>query len=216
MVVTVYIHVVALGAIVLSGFWSLLNERFDPRSGKRYFGRIAGIGTFGGIMGGLTAERFASLLPATAILLFLAGMHLLCGAISFLMVHYSSGLTFSEHASHEAGGEPLTSASWSIFQRRNMSNSWRRWWSWERPAPGFWTFFFKTGGRVDRPRPQFIALFRHLLYGGPGTELRRSSSDNPQVARETRAGKGGRFSARSSRRRWCERAHFSDVSGSER
>src|SRR5262245_30997282 len=31
MIVAVYLHVVGLGAIVLSSFWSLLNERFDPR-----------------------------------------------------------------------------------------------------------------------------------------------------------------------------------------
>ena len=74
MIVVVYVHVVALGAILLSSFWSLLNERFDPRSGKKYFGRIAGVGTFGGILGGLAAERFAESLPTqTAILLFGGG-----------------------------------------------------------------------------------------------------------------------------------------------
>ena len=89
MVMLVYIHVVALGAIVLSGFWSLLNERFDPRSGKKYFGRIAGVGTLGGIVGGVVAERFAVLFPPATILLFLSGLHLLCGAITFFVVHRS-------------------------------------------------------------------------------------------------------------------------------
>ena len=117
MVVAVYIHVVGLGAIVLSSFWSLLNERFDPRSGKKYFGRIAGIGTFGGILGGLAAERFAVLLPATAILLFLGGMHLLCGCISFLLVRRSRNLAAPEVPHHHDDGEPVTFAAWPMFQQ---------------------------------------------------------------------------------------------------
>jgi len=117
MVVAVYIHVVGLGAIVLSSFWSLLNERFDPRSGKKYFGRIAGIGTFGGILGGLAAERFAVLLPATAILLFLGIMHVLCGCISFLLVRRSQSLAPQEVPHHHNDGEPVTFAAWPIFQQ---------------------------------------------------------------------------------------------------
>jgi AAA family ATP:ADP antiporter len=116
-IVFVYVHVVALGTILLSSFWSLLNERFDPRSGKKYFGRIAGVGTFGGILGGLAAERFAEFLPATAILLFLASMHLLCGGISFLLVRSSRNIARAEHAHHQDESEPLTTAAWPIFQR---------------------------------------------------------------------------------------------------
>jgi len=115
MVVVVYIHLVGLGAIVLSSFWSLLNECFDPRTGKQYFGRIAGIGTFGGILGGLAAERFAVLLPETTILLFLAAMHLMCGCFCFLVVRKSRDLTFSEHPHHENSDEPVTSAAWPIL-----------------------------------------------------------------------------------------------------
>jgi len=116
-VVAVYIHIVGLGAIVLSSFWSLLNERFDPRSGKQYFGRIAGVGTLGGIVGGLAAERFAVLLPATAILLFLGGMHLLCGCISFLLVQRSRDDTPAERSQHYDDEERVTSAAWPVFQR---------------------------------------------------------------------------------------------------
>lgn len=116
-VVAVYIHVVGLGAIVLSSFWSLLNERFDPRSGKKYFGRIAGVGTLGGIFGGLAAERFAVLLPPTAILLFLGSMHLLCGCISFWLVHRSRDTAPAGHTPHHDDEERVTSAAWPIFQK---------------------------------------------------------------------------------------------------
>jgi ATP/ADP translocase len=106
-----------LAPFLLSSFWSLLNERFDPRSGKKYFGRIAGVGTFGGILGGLAAERYAELMPGTAILLFLASMHFLCGCVSFLLVRSSRNLAPVEHAHHQDESEPLSTAAWPIFQR---------------------------------------------------------------------------------------------------
>jgi ATP:ADP antiporter, AAA family len=116
MIVVMYIHVVGLGAIVLSSFWSLLNEQFDPRSGKKYFGRIAGTGTLGGIFGGVAAERFATLLPPTSILLFLGGVHLLCGCISFLLVTRSRQMAASEHPIPAESHDHQSSRPWKIFQ----------------------------------------------------------------------------------------------------
>src|SRR4051794_6481555 len=55
--VMIYLHVSALGVVLLSAFWSMLNEEFDPREAKRKFGRIAAGGTIGGLAGGLIAER---------------------------------------------------------------------------------------------------------------------------------------------------------------
>src|SRR5262249_47892759 len=44
-IVLVYLHLAGFGAILLSGFWSVAGEAFDPREAKREFGRIAGVGT---------------------------------------------------------------------------------------------------------------------------------------------------------------------------
>jgi hypothetical protein len=79
--VLVYFHIVALGAILLSGFWSVMAEAFDPRSAKRAFGRITGAGTLGGIAGGLMAERVAAMFSAGSVLLLLAALHLLCSGV---------------------------------------------------------------------------------------------------------------------------------------
>lgn len=76
--VLVYFHIVALGAILLSGFWSMMSEAFDPQSAKNAFGRIAGAGTLGGITGGVLAERVAAMFSADSVLVLLAGLHLLC------------------------------------------------------------------------------------------------------------------------------------------
>jgi AAA family ATP:ADP antiporter len=116
-VVAVYIHIVGLGTVVLSSFWSLLNERFDPRSGKKYFGRIAGVGTLGGIVGGLAAERFAVLLPPSAILLFLAALHLLCGCISILLAHRARDVSLSEHSRYHDEEQHVTLTAWPVFER---------------------------------------------------------------------------------------------------
>jgi AAA family ATP:ADP antiporter len=72
----VYVHLVGFGAILLSGFWSVANEVFDPRQAKREFGRITAAGTIGGVCGGLLAERGAALFGAESLLLLLAVLHL--------------------------------------------------------------------------------------------------------------------------------------------
>ncbi len=41
--IAVYIHVVAIGSVLLSGFWALANERFDPREARKRFGPDRGL-----------------------------------------------------------------------------------------------------------------------------------------------------------------------------
>lgn len=82
-VVFFYLHVVGLGAILLSGFWLLLSEVFDLREAKAKFGRIAGVGTIGGIAGGVIAERIVAFSWSEHLLLLLSALHLTCAAISF-------------------------------------------------------------------------------------------------------------------------------------
>ena len=77
----VYFHIVALGSILLSGFWSLMNETFDPRTARQIFGRIAGIGTLGGIAGGVMAERMVAFFPTSSVLLLLTAFHLICAGV---------------------------------------------------------------------------------------------------------------------------------------
>jgi ATP:ADP antiporter, AAA family len=75
-ITVVYLHLVGFGAILLSGFWSIANEFFDPREAKLRFGRIAGAGTVGGVAGGLMAERTAAMFGVDAVLLLLTCLHL--------------------------------------------------------------------------------------------------------------------------------------------
>ncbi|MBI2896377.1 MAG: hypothetical protein HYY06_22660 [Deltaproteobacteria bacterium] len=76
--VAVYLHLAIFGAIVTSGFWSLVNERFDPHTAKRVVGRIAAAGTAGSVVGGVLAWRAASLLSVPTMLVMLAAMNAVC------------------------------------------------------------------------------------------------------------------------------------------
>jgi ATP:ADP antiporter, AAA family len=67
-----YVHVIAVGPVLLSGFWALASERFDPRQARREVGRITAFGTIGAVAGPLIAERVALLTSPRDLLVFLA------------------------------------------------------------------------------------------------------------------------------------------------
>ncbi len=59
-----FLHTAAFGGAVVSGFWSVINERFDPYTAKRVMGRVAGGATIGGMLGGGATWLVADLAPA--------------------------------------------------------------------------------------------------------------------------------------------------------
>ena len=84
-VIALYLHVAALNSILISGFWSVVNERFDPYTAKRVIPRLTAATTFGGVLGGLAANSVASVANTHAILLMLSAMHLVCaGGVAYL------------------------------------------------------------------------------------------------------------------------------------
>jgi len=84
----VYLHIAAFGSIVISGFWSVINERFDPHAAKRHVARIATGSTLGGVVGGVAAERIAAIYDVRTSLLVLCVFNLLAG---FLVMRVGSG-----------------------------------------------------------------------------------------------------------------------------
>jgi hypothetical protein len=89
--VLVYLHTFGLGAVLLSGFWSMLSEEFDPREAKRRIGRISAAGTAGGLAGGLLAERLVAWFQAGSLMLLLSLAHFACGAVLLYLVRTSPG-----------------------------------------------------------------------------------------------------------------------------
>jgi hypothetical protein len=80
-----YLHSSVLGALAISAFWSLLNERFDPYSAKPLMARVAGAAAFGGLVGGVGAERAGALATPAALLVALGLAALACLAGSFVL-----------------------------------------------------------------------------------------------------------------------------------
>jgi hypothetical protein len=96
--VLIYLHVSGLGALLLSGFWSLASEIFDTQTAKTSFGRIAAAGTLGGLAGTVAIERVGAAYSLDATLLLLAGLHL-ASATGAAAVGRSAGRTLTPAAS---------------------------------------------------------------------------------------------------------------------
>lgn len=82
--IAIYFHLSTSGAVLVSGFWSIINERFDVQRAKHHIGRIAMGATLGGIAGGMIAHGTAVYLVPDAILLVLAGLQLACAVALYL------------------------------------------------------------------------------------------------------------------------------------
>jgi len=79
--VAVYLHISCAGPLLASGFWLVSTERFDPHTAKQRFGQIAGMGTLGGLVSAVIAERVGATLGAPALLLVLAVIQFACAVV---------------------------------------------------------------------------------------------------------------------------------------
>ena len=90
---SLYIHTTSFGAVVVSGFWSVVNERFDPHTAKRVIGRIAGGATLGGVIGGFAAWQGAAFLSVGSMIVVLAVVNFACAIV---MWRFGGGVTERE------------------------------------------------------------------------------------------------------------------------
>jgi AAA family ATP:ADP antiporter len=88
--VLVYVHTALVGPALITTFWSLINERFDPHTAKRAVARIAGGGTLGGVLAGLAVWRASTLVPLSLFVLFLSALNAL-GVVGTLLVSARRG-----------------------------------------------------------------------------------------------------------------------------
>jgi ATP/ADP translocase len=75
--VAVYLHMAAFGATVVSGFWSVVNERFDPHTARRVMGDITLGASLGGVGGGLLAWAAAGVVPVPSMLALMAAFNVI-------------------------------------------------------------------------------------------------------------------------------------------
>jgi len=75
--VVAYVHVSIVGALVISAFSSIVNERFDPLYAKTVVARVGTGAAFGGVLGGVTTLFFSDLLELSAVLYALGSLSVL-------------------------------------------------------------------------------------------------------------------------------------------
>lgn len=79
--VLIYLHVMSLSAVGFSGFWSVVNERFDPYKAKQLMPRITGGASLGGVIGGVAAWWGAGVVEITTMILILGVLNGACALV---------------------------------------------------------------------------------------------------------------------------------------
>jgi hypothetical protein len=75
-----YVHTASVGATIVSAFWSVVSESFDPHTAKQVVGRIGAGAALGGVIGGGLAWLASQLTSLSTMLLAMAGLSLVCAA----------------------------------------------------------------------------------------------------------------------------------------
>jgi len=123
--VGLYLHTAVLGASVISAFWSLINEQFDPHSAKRAVNVITGGGTLGGVLGGIVAWRVSSLVSITTMLPLLATINLVSLWATVQLPRSESRKAKDDSPSEVDANCADSAAPWKVIQSapylRNLS-----------------------------------------------------------------------------------------------
>jgi hypothetical protein len=101
--VLLYLHITALGGTLVSGYWSLINERFDPWTARRVVGRLGLGASLGAVTGGLLAWIVAGAISIETMLLVMVAINvvLLVALVRF------SGQVLASPPARAAGASPL-------------------------------------------------------------------------------------------------------------
>jgi hypothetical protein len=102
--IAVYLHLAALSLVLFSGFWSIVNERFDPYTAKSVVARAGAAGCLGGILGGAVAMQLAPRVGATTLLPSFAVLHVAAAAISFALARTARSARAERAASAGTSG----------------------------------------------------------------------------------------------------------------
>lgn len=92
--------------LLISGFWSVYNERFDPRAARKLFGIVGMATTIGGVAGGVGSHSLLRVLAPETLLLSLAGVEILA-AIAVLRLASSTAPRRAAAAAGDSEKEPI-------------------------------------------------------------------------------------------------------------
>ncbi len=84
--IVIYLHTAVLTSLLISGYWSIINERYDPYSAKKIVSRLFIFNTLGAIFGGVAANGVAELIDSRAIIAMLALLHVSTGLALYKVI----------------------------------------------------------------------------------------------------------------------------------
>ena len=102
--------------MLLSAFWSLIAERFDPTSARASYGRIGAAGTAGGLAGGLAVARLAVIASPGDVLIMQLALQLLCAG-GILLLRAAPPLFPAEAGAVKPGVSAIREAMGSPYLR---------------------------------------------------------------------------------------------------
>jgi AAA family ATP:ADP antiporter len=107
-----YMWSAIVGLVLVAQFWTLANDLFTPRDGKRLFGVITAGGTLGGFMGGVISNWAVRFLFGTSHLLGLVvALFLGAFAVVYLALGERNKLTRPNYEENETADEKAAGAS---------------------------------------------------------------------------------------------------------
>ena len=113
----VYLQTVLFGPVMISTFWSLINERFDPHSARPAVARIASGGALGGVFGALATWRAPSLGTALLLLAALNTMAVVGALLTRVRRNVAGPPTNADVASPDEGISPFVALRATPFLR---------------------------------------------------------------------------------------------------
>lgn len=76
-IAVLYVWTSIANTLLVSGFWTVFSERFDPRQARRLFGVVGTATTVGGVAGGAGSHALLRVVSPESLLLALAGLEVL-------------------------------------------------------------------------------------------------------------------------------------------
>jgi AAA family ATP:ADP antiporter len=89
--IVLYLHVTVVDSLLISGFYSIINERYDPYSAKKVISRMVIFAALGGLLGAGAASVVAKMVDTRAVIAMLALLHVFSGSALYQVTRGQSG-----------------------------------------------------------------------------------------------------------------------------
>ena len=117
----IYLFRLILGVLLISQFWTLANNVYDPRQAKRFFGFIGGGAALGGLTASFLVQLMVELVGFDNLLLVSAGLLVGCTAIVTAVLTRSKGVGLKDIASAaEEKGVPWNEALRMLRESKHL------------------------------------------------------------------------------------------------